>query len=912
MVESRPLRGRSEQLGLALSAVRRVRAIGASGVVLVTGAPGIGKTAVLTEICRQAAVQRFRVARTKCDEIEQVSPGAPVIAVLRSGRDPLISADDYEHLGQIEPLVLADRIATYLEKAAAGGPLVIAIDDLHWADRVSLFLLRSLIPRLIGLPVLWVLTSRDRRLKSELESVDHVRFHHLLLTPLTAPDLAAMAHDRLGGVPSRHTQQLLAASDGNPFLAVQIIDGIARTAGREDAVPAEFTAAIHRRLSELDPTVRWAVELLAVAGRTLPIDDLVLLQPELTPELVGDAILSGLVAETSGTLSFRHDLIRETVSATIAGRTVRGLHLRIADHLLRVAGQELLAASHVKAATIPGDLGSALILTSAAEQLTSISPDDASELAMLAFGTLRPSHDRWFEIGQRCLAVLARTQHVAETLTVADQLLARADEAEVIGQVETVTARALWLGGQVAELTERCDRVLRLPGLAPAIAARLTAARALAQTRMIPGAQAADGARMALATAQAAGDQEAITLALQACGEAAKNEGRHRASLGYFRDLRPLLGTSYLAEEIIALQLLDRYEHAQTLLDQARKDSESAVEGALPALAYAQVWQDFNLGRLDDAGAGALGLIELGRQLGTSVHALEAMMIHAAVQLARGEYEAADRQVEAAARLTDADENIREPAVPLMRGWLAATRGDLDRATAILRPLLDTAAESRTFWPWWPGWTAVFYEIGTAAGEPKFARQAVDLAELGAERNPGVISFEGLALNLRGRAEDDLALVARSAEVLASSPRPALLAVGAASYGRALLAAGDRDAGMVQLDRAWDVYHAMGSLDSRNGVEATMRRAGARRTKWDQSTARPATGWEALTDAEQRVAKLIAAGHTNKSAASTLGISINTVGTHLRAVFAKLGIQSRVQLANTLNAHPGETREPDG
>ena len=80
-----------------------------------------------------------------------------------------------------------------------------------------------------------------------------------------------------------------------------------------------------------------------------------------------------------------------------------------------------------------------------------------------------------------------------------------------------------------------------------------------------------------------------------------------------------------------------------------------------------------------------------------------------------------------------------------------------------------------------------------------------------------------------------------------------------------------------------------------------MRRAGARRTKWNQASGRPTTGWDALTEAEQRVAKLIASGHTNKSAASTLGISINTVGTHLRAVFAKLRVESRVQLTNTLH-----------
>ncbi|MGW6278615.1 ATP-binding protein [Kribbella sp. NPDC055071] len=901
MGERRPLRGRSEPLGLALSAVRRVRATDSSGIVLVTGPAGIGKSAVLAEICRQAAAQRFRVSQTKCDELEQVSPGAPVIAVLRSGRDPLISADDYELVGLSGTLVLADRIASYLEKAATAGPLVIAIDDLQWADRISLFLLRSLIPRLVGLPVLWVLTSRDQHLESQLAGVDHVRFQHLPLRPLTGPDLAAMAHDRLGEAPSRHTQQLLTAADGNPFLAMQILDGL------DDEVPAGFTATIHRRLAELSDPVRRAAELLAAAGSPLPIDDLAMLQPDLTPALVNDLVRSGLVTETDGTVAFRHDLIRAAVYASISGRTARELHRRIADHLLRVARKPLLAAAQIKAAAIAGDPDSAEILITAAELLAPISADDAAELAQLAFGTLRPSHDRWFEIGRRCLAVLSRVQHVAETLRIADQLLARTDEADMIGEIETVTARALWLGGRVVELTERCDRVLRLPGLAPVTSARLVAAESLARTRMIPGTAAAEGAHLALEAARATGDQQAITLALQASGEAAKNEGRHDAGLRFFRELRPLLGTSYLAEEITALQLLDRYEHAQTLLDQARKDSDAAVEGAGPALAYAQVWQDFNLGRLDDADAGAIGLIDQGRLLGTNVQLLEAMMIHAGVLLVRGEYRAADRWIEDAVHLADTDEHFRDPSAGLMRGWLAAAEGDLRRATAVLAPLLEAAAESRSFWPWWPGWMPVFYAIGTAAGEPKFAQQAVEVAELGAERNPGVRSFEGIALNLRGRADHDLALIARSAEVLASSPRPALQAVGASSYGKALLTAGDREAAMVQLDKAWDIYQVIGSTVSRDEIATTMRRYGVRRTKWDQVVARPATGWNALTEAEQRVARLIAAGNTNKAAASNLGISINTVGTHLRAVFAKLGIQSRVQLANALHeadTHP--------
>jgi DNA-binding CsgD family transcriptional regulator len=77
-----------------------------------------------------------------------------------------------------------------------------------------------------------------------------------------------------------------------------------------------------------------------------------------------------------------------------------------------------------------------------------------------------------------------------------------------------------------------------------------------------------------------------------------------------------------------------------------------------------------------------------------------------------------------------------------------------------------------------------------------------------------------------------------------------------------------------------------------------MREAGTRRAKWvsDHTDVDKAS----LTEAERRVAYLIASGHTNKSTAKSLGISINTVGTHLRSVYAKLRVQSRVQLANTL------------
>ena len=100
----------------------------------------------------------------------------------------------------------------------------------------------------------------------------------------------------------------------------------------------------------------------------------------------------------------------------------------------------------------------------------------------------------------------------------------------------------------------------------------------------------------------------------------------------------------------------------------------------------------------------------------------------------------------------------------------------------------------------------------------------------------------------------------QSADVLARSPRPLLRAVGADTYGRALLAAGDRTAGLQELDRAWDYYHLMGAWAWSAEIQRIMRQAGTRRAKWSVGQPRPATGWAAVSDAERRVAALIGSG----------------------------------------------------
>ena len=240
----------------------------------------------------------------------------------------------------------------------------------------------------------------------------------------------------------------------------------------------------------------------------------------------------------------------------------------------------------------------------------------------------------------------------------------------------------------------------------------------------------------------------------------------------------------------------------------------------------------------------------------------------------------------------------------MVGGWLVLAQGRPAEGVAAARWALRAARSHGAPWLWQPGAMRLVAQLGLAAGDQKLAHEAAAVAELAAARNPQVPVFGGLACQVRGLAQGDASLLGRAWEILRTSPRPLLRASAAQDYGTALLTgpgAGSRAAGVHLLDEAWDEFGQAGAWAARQAAERTLRQAGVRRAKWaagQAAPAWPARGWDALTDAERKVAELVSSGHTNRSAASQLGLSPNTVGTHVRSIFSKLHIQSRVQLAN--------------
>jgi DNA-binding CsgD family transcriptional regulator len=323
------LRGRVREwksvLGLLDSA-----ATGRSGILLVDGAPGIGKTRLLAAAQDLAADHGFSLARAHADELPKPLPLAPLFAGLGVG--PPGNLDGRGPSTRTEVLACLNKLAVQVGKRAAAGPTLITLDDLQWADETTAVALRALPAWLAGHPVGWVLVRRtgaeDPATDWLFEEWQKFGADRLELGPLGRDAVADVIADILQAPPDLSLLTLANGAAGNPQLLVALMDGLrdegaVAIAGGEarllsERPPRRAEEVIHDWVERLSPGARNLLEAAAFLDRSFAVDDLAQLLGWPTEQLLAplhEAVACDLLTTVGkDVLTFQHDLVRQSVA----------------------------------------------------------------------------------------------------------------------------------------------------------------------------------------------------------------------------------------------------------------------------------------------------------------------------------------------------------------------------------------------------------------------------------------------------------------------------------------------------------------------------------------------------------------------------------------------------------------------
>lgn len=361
--------GRADELAVMRRAVEPVFA-GASALVIVEGEPGVGKTRLLEEAAAEADQRGARTVWGRClpgdgtpsmwpwvQAARAVLAAQPVgdqEAWLDGDLGRLLEPRDGTPAGQVLPdsggqFRLFERVVELTGQVSRNRPLVLVIDDLHWADVASLQLFGHLAARLPTGTVL-VGALRDTapppgtELSRMLAAASRVPGHRRIrIGPLDPDEVAELVRLETGIEPDRDAaRNIFARTEGNPFFVRELSRFLADTNGLGSGtdpvgVPATVVDVVRDRLGDIDTSAAGLVHAAALAGREVTIGLLASVAGvdartclELLEPLQGLGVLVSEVGDPH-TLRFTHDLVREAVVGTTPPGRANQLHVRIAD-----------------------------------------------------------------------------------------------------------------------------------------------------------------------------------------------------------------------------------------------------------------------------------------------------------------------------------------------------------------------------------------------------------------------------------------------------------------------------------------------------------------------------------------------------------------------------------------------------
>jgi DNA-binding CsgD family transcriptional regulator len=914
------LRGRDAQLA-ALDRCLAGAASGASAVTIIEGGPGLGKSTLLRAALASAADQGFRTGHGTSDPIEAVVDLAALTEALFAGDPPLLDRAELPeaHASLEQRFWLLQDIQGLLERAALDGPILICLDDLQWADNGTAAALRWLLPRLADLPLIWLLATRpgkgSAQLLAALARLGEDGAEVLCLGPLADAAVERVMADILDAEPDTALLRAAGQAHGNPFLLVEYVRGLKEDgkvvvqSGRatlvDERLPARVGEDMRRRLTRMPGPAERVATCGASLGRRFSVADLAAASELSVAELVvpiRELVEADILAESGERLAFRHDLIRDAVRASVPAAVRRALDRHGAQVQLARGALPVEVAPQLADSAEFGDEMAIATLLDAVEALTTTDPAAAEDLAQRAL-RLTPAHHplRGQLVSRRAVSLFAAGA-VREAKLFADTALRQAIPPEQEAAVRVSIASMFSLSPDVR--ADNARYALTLPGLSADLRA-WPAALLLHNLAVAGRGDEAVRAVSGLSEIVQASDSRDARFGFELGHSAVDYQlFEFESALGRL-DLADRIGTSANVSQRLAhyfrcwpLAALDRFDEARAVADagiaSATRDRQNW------ALHIFETWrglQELQAGRLPDAAValeGRFSVDEASRVLGAidaaNVAALGRVNLHVGDQRAARQV----AQICGVMLQATAPGGRRHAAWCLARQAMAVgSPADAHRWLCALG--VDERLSIFPLFPHDPADDPEILRIALACADDELVAQVVDMTERRHRLNPSVRSLQAAAAHVRGLADHATDKLEAAAGLYRTTPRPLALASALEDLGRARVDDGDTSDAIAAFDEALAITVEIGASWDTARIRRRLRRLGVRRRV--QTPRAPQTGWSALTRAEVEVVQLVAQGKTNREIAEHLFISPHTVSAHLRHIFDKMGVKSRVQLA---------------
>jgi DNA-binding NarL/FixJ family response regulator len=923
-----PIIGRAAELEAMSAAYSRALA-GQSQLVVITGTAGIGKTRLVEELTAQSSADDVRILTGESAPLAGAALAfGPFVTALRDQVGWLIDDDGTDDMLTRRHRLFVRVLGVLTELA----PLLLVLEDLHWADDSSRELLDFLATRLRAEPVTLIATVRDdelddgaRRWLAELER--RPRVLRLRLAPLTDADIAECVADLFPAGTSKDTKAtVISAAGGNPLYARELA-----SAGPA-VMPASITDVILAKASGVATHTRAMIDQVSVAdggmshellAATVPVSESLLFAA------AREAVSCGLLASSGDGYTFSHSLIRQVIYTQILPGERRRLHRRFAEALAAVPGSDPgLLAQHWQRAGSP-DRAAPAAVQAARHAVSARAYPEASRnyrLALELAGGLPEAGPDLLEEAARAASWGGDPEQAASWAADAVAGSAAAPPADRARRLERL-GRYLWETGNPGAAVEATEQALGLlddAGEASALQARVLAA--LATRRMLMGELEA---AMPLALRSVAVAEQTSATAVQAHGlatlgtikaqrgqledgladlrasfalarrigsaedtvRAAANHvyilyraGRFAEALDVARDVKNALGamdappsmTSGIGTNAMAaLVASGQWTEADLLLD------ELITESAINFTRYLQLLQlELAVGRGERRRAMALAeTLRKGPEDPRLLGALHGCLAEQALNAGDLTLAATEvvNGVGAMADAAIAEEEIRLMAVG------ARVSAELALLPQPLRPL-EIPDE-------WAPLATTFTE-----------RVHVIVAGYGAGQ-PDVAAFAALAQaeHARQHGRDSRATWRAVAEAWRRAGWPYREAYARLREAEAAIKAGRRDQAVRALDACENLARRLQALPLLDQAKALSQRA-----RLSGRAVRPSEldAQFDLTGREMDVLARLVTGDSNRQIARALFISDRTVAVHVSRILNKLGVRNRTEAA-TVGARLG-------